>query len=323
MAEQAGGGSTGRTLRLATRGSPLARRQTALVAAALTAAHPGLRTEPVVVRTSGDRRPDEPLDRIGGQGAFTKEVQEAVVEGRADVAVHSAKDLPPETPQGLALAAVPERGDVRDALVGLPLAALPAGAVVATGSARRRAQLANVRPDLTFADLRGNMERRLRQADSGSVGAVVTSLAALDRLGWAGRAAEILPVSLMLPQVGQGALALECRSGDGVTAALLAAVDDGPSRRAVTAERAFLAAIGGSCALPVGALARPATGGGLQLEAMVASGDGRVVIRVGQDGDEPVNLGRSLARRLMSEAGGSSIEGWDAVLPAAATGGTR
>lgn len=322
MAAQAGGGR-GRTLRLATRGSPLARRQAALVAAALTAAHPGLRTVPVVVRTSGDRRPDEPLDRIGGQGAFTKEVQEAVTEGRADVAVHSAKDLPPETPRDLALAAVPERGDVRDALVGLPLAALPAGAVVATGSARRRAQLANVRPDLTFADLRGNMERRLRQADSGSVGAVVASLAALDRLGWADRAAEILPVSLMLPQVGQGALALECRSDDGVTAALLAAVDDGPSRRAVTAERAFLAAIGGSCTLPVGALARPATGSGLQLEAMVASGDGRVVIRVGQGGDEPTDLGRSLARRLMNEAGGSSIEGWDAVPPAAATGGAR
>lgn len=281
-----------------------------MVAAALADAHPGLRAEPVVVRTSGDRQPDVPLDRIGGQGAFAKEVQAAVAEGRADVAVHSAKDLPPETPAGLALAAVPERGDVRDALVGLGLEELPPGAVVATGSARRRAQLANVRPDLTFADLRGNMDRRLRQAESGTVAAVVAAVAALDRLGWSDRAAGILPVSLMLPQVGQGALALECRDEDRDTISLLAAVDHGPSRQAVAAERAFLAAIGGSCTLPVGALGLPAPGGGLVLEAMVASGDGRVVVRVVGRGGDPGSLGRSLAHRLVSEAGGSSIEGW-------------
>jgi hydroxymethylbilane synthase len=281
-----------------------------MVAAALSAVHPGLQTEMVVVHTSGDRQPDVSLDRIGGQGAFTKEVQAAVSDGRADVAVHSAKDLPPETPAGLTLAAVPERGDVRDALVGLPLEGLPAGAVVATGSPRRRAQLANLRPDLTFADLRGNMERRLRQAESGSVAAVVAAMAALDRLGWSDRAAEVLPVSLMLPQVGQGALALECRDGDRATDSMLAAVDHGPSRRAVAAERAFLRAIGGSCALPVGALGHPAPGGGLLLEALVASGDGRVVVRAVERGDDPAALGRSLAHRLLREGGGSSIEGW-------------
>jgi hydroxymethylbilane synthase len=306
----AAGRKEGTILRLATRGSPLALRQAAMVGAALSAAHPGLVTEPVVVRTSGDRQPDVSLDRIGGQGVFTKEVQAAVADGRADVAVHSAKDLPPETPAGLTLAAVPERGDVRDALVGLPLEELPAGAVVATGSPRRRAQLANLRPDLTFADLRGNMDRRLRQAESGSVAAVVAAMVALDRLGWSDRAAAVLPVSLMLPQVGQGALALECREDDRATTSMLAAVDHGPSRRAVAAERAFLSSIGGSCALPVGALGHPAPGGGLLLEAMVASGDGRVVVRVVGRGDDPAALGRSLARRLLGEAGGSSIEGW-------------
>jgi hydroxymethylbilane synthase len=311
VAPAAAGSAEGRTLRLATRGSPLARRQAALVAAALVAAHPGLRAEPVVVRTRGDREPHAPLDRIGGQGAFVKEVQAAVAEGRADVAVHSAKDLPPVSPVGLTLAAVPERGDVRDALVGTGLAELPTGAVVATGSARRRAQLANVRPDLTFADLRGNMDRRLRTAETGAVAAVVAAMAALDRLGWSDRAAGILPVSLMLPQVGQGALALECRDGDQATVSLLAAVDHQPSSSALAAERAFLAAIGGNCALPVGALGLPAPAGGLLLQAMVASGDGRVVVRVEERGDDPNVLGRSVARRLVSDAGGSSIGFWD------------
>lgn len=319
MPPAAAGRDGGRPLRLATRGSPLARRQADLVAEALVAARPGLDVVPVVVRTGGDREPDVPLDRIGGKGVFVKEVQAAVLEGRADAAVHSAKDLPPETPGGLVLAAVPERGDVRDALVGRPLAALAPGAVVATGSARRRAQLANARPDLTFVDLRGNMDRRLRAAESGAAGAVVAAAAALDRLGWSARAAEILPVSVMLPQVGQGALALECRDDDGATASLLAAIDHPPSRRAVESERALLAAVGGSCALPVGALAR-AVGGTLCLEAMVASGDGRVVVRASGQGDDPGPLGRALAHRLVHEAGGASIEGWDEAAAGAAGG---
>lgn len=319
MAPTTAGRAADRTLRLATRGSPLARRQADLVAAALAAAHPGLRVAFLVVRTSGDRQPDVSLDRIGGQGIFVKEVQAAVMAGDADVAVHSAKDLPSATPDALVLAAVPARADVRDALVGRSLASLPAGAVVATGSARRRAQLANVRPDLTFADLRGNMATRLARAELGEVAAVVTAAAALERLGWSGRAAEILPVSLMLPQVGQGALALECRRDDAPTAALLAAVDDAPSRRAVVAERALLAAVGGSCTLPVAALARPVIGA-LRLEAAVASGDGRVLVRASESGDDPVALGRTLARRLMVEAGGSSVEGWDGPAPSTGPG---
>jgi hydroxymethylbilane synthase len=244
---------------------------------------------------------------------FAKEVQAAVAEGRADVAVHSAKDLPSGTPEGLVLAAVPPRADPRDALVGRTLADLPPGAAVATGSARRRAQLANLRPDLTFVELRGNMGTRVARGEDGSVGAVVVALAAMERLGWSGRVSEVLAVSAMLPQVGQGALALECRAADAAVAALLEAVDDPDGHRTLSAERAFLAAAGGSCAVPVGALARP-EGAALSLQAMVASGDGRVVLRATLAGVDPEALGREMAQHLMEGCGGSSLEGWGPVV---------
>jgi len=304
------------SLRLATRGSPLALRQAELVAEALARAHPGLEVEPVVVRTTGDRRADVPLDRIGGQGVFAKEVQAAVAEGRADVAVHSAKDLPSETPDGLVLAAVPRRADPRDALVGSSLADLAAGAAVATGSARRRAQLANVRPDLTFVELRGNMGTRLERAEDGSVAAVVVAVAALERLGWTERISDLLPPSLMLPQVGQGALALECRADDPVALGLLAAVDDEDSHRTLTAERSFLAAAGGSCTVPVAALAAT-SGDHVVLQALVASGDGRVLLRTERRGADPEVLGREAAVELLNERGGRSLEGWASEWPAA------
>ncbi len=300
-----------RLLRLATRGSPLARRQAELVAGLLVELYPDLGVELVVVRTQGDRQTEVPLDRIGGQGVFTKEVQAAVIDGRADVAVHSAKDLPLVTPEGLVLAAVPPRADARDALVGRPLAELPAGAAVATGSARRRAQLANIRPDLCFVELRGNMDTRVRRGEDGSVDAVVVAVAALERLGWSDRITEVLPVSVMLPQAGQGALALECRAGDAQTLALLGALDDPVGHRTLSAERAMLAGVGGSCAVPVGAWAEPSGGDGLRLQGMVASGDGRILVRAERTGQDPETLGRELARYLMEDCGGSSIEGWD------------
>jgi len=314
-----------RLLRLATRGSPLARRQADLVAALLVALHPDLCVELVVVRTRGDRQTEVPLDRIGGQGVFTKEVQAAVMDGRADVAVHSAKDLPSVTPDGLVLAAVPPRADARDALVGRPLGELPAGAAVATGSARRRAQLANIRPDLCFVELRGNMDTRVRRGEDGSVDAVVVAVAALDRLGWSDRITEVLPVSVMLPQAGQGALALECRADDVSTMALLAALDDALCHQALSAERAMLAGVGGSCAVPVGAWAEPAAGGGLRLQGMVASGDGRILVRAELCGRDPEVLGRELALHLMEDCGGSSIEGWEltGLFPAASHGSGR
>jgi hydroxymethylbilane synthase len=300
-------------VRLATRGSPLALVQATLVEELLARACPGLTVERVVVRTEGDRRYDADLDRIGGQGVFAKEVQVAVLDGRADVAVHSAKDLPPVTPAGLVLGAVAERGDPRDVLVGRPMEALPPGAVVATGSARRRAQLANLRPDLSFVGLRGNMATRLGRVGAGGIHAVVAAAAALDRLGWQDRIAQRLPVSWCLPQVAQGAIALECRADDPGTASLLGMVDDHDAHRAVAAERAFLATLGASCALPVAALAAQAPGSSasLVLEGLIASGDGRVIVRGRREGDEPAALGAGLAHALV-ERGGRSIDGWEA-----------
>lgn len=299
-------------LRLATRGSPLALVQARIVARLLQSVRAGVRVEEVVVHTEGDRDTHAPLDRIGGQGVFVKEVQAAVLDGRADVAVHSAKDLPPGTPPGLVLAAVPARADARDALVGRPLGALAPGAVVGTGSARRRAQLANLRPDLTFVGLRGNMGTRLERAASGALDAVVAAAAALDRLGWGDRVAERLPVSSCLPQVGQGALALECREGDEPALELLGAVDDRRAHRELVAERAFLAALGAGCTLPVAGWAEPGEGP-LRLHGMIASGDGRVVVRGVLEGDDPQPLGAALAHHLVTGGGASSLEGWSTV----------
>jgi hydroxymethylbilane synthase len=298
-----------RPLRLATRGSPLALVQSAAVARRLEAAGAG-GVEVVVVRTSGDLAAKEPLARLAGQGIFVKEVQLAVLEGRADLAVHSAKDLPSQSPPGLVLACVPERADPRDALVGSTLAALPTGATVATGSVRRRAQLAWLRPDLRFVELRGNMRTRIDR--SRAAGAGVVALAALVRLGLEAEVSQVLDQRDMLPQVGQGALAVECRRDDQWLRRLLAAVDDADAHRAVAAERAFLQALGGGCALPAGALARPAAGGALHMEAMLATSDGHHLLRCSAQGGDPVSLGGGLAEALLDGAGGRQLEEWRA-----------
>jgi hydroxymethylbilane synthase len=274
----------------------LARWQAARVAEML-----GGEVELVIVQTTGDRRADEPLHRIGGTGVFVKEVQEAVLDGRADVAVHSAKDLPAETPAELVLAAMPERADARDALVGSTLAALPTGAVVATGSVRRRAQLASLRPDVGFAELRGNIQTRLDKATS--FDAVVVAAAALDRLELGDRIAERLAFSDMLPQVGQGALAVECRQGDGDVLEQLAAIDDLDVHAAVSAERAFLAALGGGCMMPVGAHARVVDGShgrAIEIEGLIATEDGRRVGRTRDVDTDPERAGRTVAETLRS-----------------------
>ena len=303
--------SGARGVRLATRGSPLALAQTAIVSELLRARGVSVHPEAVVVRTEGDRRRDEDLERIGGQGVFVKEVQAAVLEGRADVAVHSAKDLPPLTPDGLALVAVPQRADPRDVLVGATLDGLPPGALVATGSARRRAQLADLRPDLGFVGLRGNMARRLERVEDGTVASVVAAAAALTRLGWQGRIAQHLSLEQCLPQAGQGAIALECRRDDVRCSELLERIDVREDHRALDAERAFLRALGAGCRLPVGALARLAPGGDLLvLDGLLATGDGRVVVRAKLSGDEPHALGRSLALHLVRERGASSLAEW-------------
>ena len=301
----------GPVVRIATRGSALARWQAEHVAGLLRSANPALVSELVLVDTLGDRALERPIWELGGQGVFVKEVQAAVLDGRADLAVHSAKDLPSApalaTP-GLVIACVPERGNARDALVGRPLAAIPPGGVVATGSTRRRAQLADRRPDLTFTGLRGNIDTRL--ARLGEVSAVVVAAAALERLGRRPQAVEVLEPSVMVPQVGQGALAVECRDDDAAVRSLLAGVEHGPSRRAVDAERAYLACLGGGCELPVGAYAVEDGDGRLWLRAVLATLDGRVVLRdemVAPAGVDPAAVGAALAERLLDSGGGRSL----------------
>ncbi len=266
--------------------------------------------ELVVVQTTGDRRRDVSLADIGAQGVFAKEVQAAVLLGDADAAVHSAKDLPSQTPAGLVLAAVPERADVRDALVGASLDQLSTGALVATGSVRRRAQLAWLRPDLGFVDLRGNIDSRLRRARA--IGGGVVAACALDRLGLSPPVTQRLDPSLVVPQVGQGAIAVECRLDDQRLRQALGEIDDPVAHGALLAERAFLAELGGGCSLPVGALASTPDGaaGPLDLQGMLASRDGGILLRRRRRGDDPVTLGRALALELLDDCGGRDLGDW-------------
>jgi hydroxymethylbilane synthase len=288
------------SLRIATRGSRLALWQAERVATLL-----GGDVEFVIVSTTGDQRTDVPIWTIGGTGVFVKEVEQAVLDDRADLAVHSAKDLPSETAGGLVLAAVPERADPRDALVGRALADIPAGGRIGTGSVRRQAQLAALRPDLRFESLRGNIETRISKA--ADLDAVVVAMAALERLQLADKAAEVLEPSAMLPQVAQGALAIECRAGDAATAARLAAIDDPSARAEVEAERSFLRRLGGGCDLPCGALARRDSDGTITLDALLATLDGKTVLRVRQQGEEPESLGAGTARVLLEDLGGEDL----------------
>ena len=304
-------GERGR-IAIATRGSRLARWQADHVASRLREVEPGLRVEMVLVDTFGDRALDRPIWELGGQGVFVKEVQAAVLDGRADLAVHSAKDLPSSpglAAPGLTIAAVPERGDPRDALVGAPLEGLPPGGVVATGSTRRRAQLADLRPDLIFAGLRGNIDTRLAAAERFS--AVVVAAVALERLGLSGRAADVLAPQVVVPQVGQGALAVECRVDDDAIRSLVAMIDHPPSSRARAAERGVLGTLGGGCELPAGAYAVEEAGGGLWVRAVLASLDGRQVLRdelhVGA-GSDAAEAGRSLGERILTSGGSHLLD---------------
>jgi len=287
-------------LRVATRGSALARWQAERIVELL-----GVDAEYVIVSTKGDERRDVPIHAMGGTGVFVKDVEQAVLDGAADVAVHSAKDLPSGDTPGLVLAALPERGDPRDALVGRALDDIPTGGCVGTGSVRRRAQLAALRPDLGFGELRGNIPTRLEKA--ARFDAVVLAAAALDRLELADQIAERADPAVLLPQVAQGALAVQCRTGDDETQELLAAVDHAGVRAAVTAERAYLAELGGGCNLPCGALAETDDDGTVRLEALLASLDGRIALRVRVDGRDPVAVGSEAARRLVDDEGGRLV----------------
>jgi hydroxymethylbilane synthase len=272
-------------LRLATRGSRQATAQSESVAALIESAT-SRRVELVLIETTGDKRQDVPLHQIGGQGVFVKEVQRAVLDGRADLAVHSAKDLPSEQAHGLVLEAFCTRRNAADAMVGSSLDGLSAGATVATGSVRRRAQLRRVRPDLEFVELRGNIDTRLSKIPER--GAIVMAVAALEILDLTDRISEYLPTDVFVPAVGQGCVAVECRLDDHDTRDIVAAIDDQLTRHAVEVERAFLAELGSGCSLPVGGhvagdvlhtfLADPGSGVSISDEIGLAGGPDDVII---------------------------------------------
>lgn len=283
------------TIRIATRGSLQATTQSDAVASQLRAA--GLATELVLVETLGDRTQagNVPLHTIGGQGVFVKEVQRAVLDGRADVAVHSAKDLPAGDADGLEIGAFLARRSVADVLIGNTLDALGEGAPVATGSVRRRAQLRLVRPDLEFRELRGNIPTRLERIPDG--GAIVMALAALEVLGMTERVDDVLDPTRFVPAVGQGCVAVEHRAGDQRIADMLAAIDDPPSRRAVTIERAYLDELGAGCALPVGAFVD-----GSLLHVFLADGTGHTAVTRAVELTGDVGDDLAIARQAAREA---------------------
>ncbi len=284
-----------------TRGSALALRQTGMVVEALRAAHADLHVGVVEVRTEGDRDRSTPLSVLGGKGIFVKELELALLERRIDFAVHSLKDVPSALPEGLALAAVLRRGDVRDALVsreGCTLSELPSGARIGTGSRRRRAELLHLRPDVQPVEVRGNVDTRIRRVREGAVNAVVLAAAGLERLGRLDEAAQVFEVDELLPAIGQGALAVETRADDAQTRALLGAIDDAETHRCVRAERAFLRRLGGGCTTPAAAYCVQ-QGDALLLRGLVAGEDG-TLLREALRGpaDTPDALGERLAEAL-------------------------
>lgn len=261
---------------IGTRGSQLALWQANHVSALLTARGHSVRIE--MIQTTGDRITGVPLSQVGTKGLFTKEIEEALLAGTIDLAVHSAKDMPTELPEGLVLSAFPERADPRDAMIGSRLADLPQGAIVGTSSLRRAAQLRSLRPDLDLRDLRGNVDTRLRKQAEGQYAAIVLATAGLTRLGWQDRIAESLDPTAFVPAVGQGALAIETREDGGAGHQAAIEIDDATTRARLEAERAVLRAIGGGCQVPLGAHAT-VEAGVLSLSGLVVSLDGTFVIR--------------------------------------------
>jgi hydroxymethylbilane synthase len=295
-----------RTLRIGTRGSLLAKWQAEFIRKRLFAAT-GVEAEIVIIKTAGDKLQQVPLTAIGGKGIFIKELEEALLEESIDLAVHSVKDVPTDTPSRLMFPAVCKRDDVRDCLVGATLESLRQGARVGTSSLRRQAQLLHLRPDLDVRDLRGNVDTRLRKVESGEYEAIMLSKAGLDRLGLGQRISEVLAPEVCMPAVGQGAIAVECRLKDTEAADVLAPLDDAETRTAIIAERALLAALHGGCQVPLGAWARIERGE-LVLEACVCSVDGVQYVkqRATAPPDQAAALGEHMAR-LLIEAGAQTI----------------
>jgi hydroxymethylbilane synthase len=295
---------------LGSRGSLLALAQAQEVLEGLRALYPRREFSIRKIETKGDILRDVPLPRIGGKGVFVKEVQEALLRGEVDMAVHSFKDLPTHPTPGLTLACITRRLDPRDALVsrqGLSLARLPPEARVGTSSPRRSAQLKAFRPDLALVDMRGNLDTRLKKVAAGMVETAVVAAAGLLRLGWGEKITEFVPPEICLPSVGQGALAVEMREGDDELAEMLAPLDHPPTRLAVTAERAFLEALGGGCHNPIAALGEVA-GQRIVLQGLVASPTGKRVLRDRAEGEDPEATGLALARKLLGQGAGEIVK---------------
>jgi hydroxymethylbilane synthase len=299
-------------VRIATRRSQLALAQAHWVRGRLEALGATVELREFVTR--GDRVQDVPLAQVGGKGLFTKEIEEALLSGEADLAVHSLKDLPSELPPGLILGAVPEREDARDVVVlpasgsaaGEGLGAVPSGARVGSSSARRGAQLRHARPDLRLEDVRGNVDTRLRKLDEGQYDALILAAAGLRRLGLGHRITSALDAALCTPAPGQGALGLQCREEDKAVQGLLARLNEPAAFRCVTAERALMDALGGGCSVPLGAYAQ-IQGEEILLSAVVAAPDGSALVRQSASGPDPVKLGRRVARMLRESGAGELL----------------
>jgi hydroxymethylbilane synthase len=300
-------------LRIGTRGSPLALWQANETKRLLAAAHPALSAddaiEIIVIKTTGDRIQDRTLAEAGGKGLFTKEIEEALLAGEIDLAVHSMKDVPTFLPEGLGIVTLLERADPRDALVAGPgvgaIADLPAGAVVGTASLRRGAQLLARRPDVKIVPLRGNVDTRIAKVARGEVEATFLALAGLRRLGRESAVRAVLSPEEMLPAVAQGAIGIECRLDDARTRGLLAAIDHRPTAIAVAAERGLLERLDGSCRTPIGALAVPAGAGRIRLDGLVVRPDGSGLLTTSREGPESLagEMGRDAGEELKGRAG--------------------
>ncbi|MBW2038367.1 MAG: hydroxymethylbilane synthase [Deltaproteobacteria bacterium] len=291
-----------KVIRIGTRGSKLALQQTAWVQGRITARYPGLPWEVVRIRTTGDKIMDVPLAKVGGKGLFVKEIEEALLRGEIDLAVHSMKDVPTELPPGLHLGAITEREDPRDVLVsreGRGLQEIPPGARIGTSSLRRKAQLLGVNPDWEIVPMRGNLDTRIRKLETKGLDAVILAAAGVCRMGLEQCITEYLPFEVMLPAVGQGALGIECRQ-DAEVNELIAFVHHPESAMAVRGERAFLRRLKGGCQVPIAAYGEVHEGG-LLLRGMVARLDGSHLIRAEAQGEDPEEVGKRLAEDLLAQ----------------------
>ncbi len=299
-------------IRIGTRGSQLALWQAQWVQKALMAKDPDLSVELVVIKTKGDKILDVPLAKVGGKGLFVKEIEAALVDGRIDLAVHSMKDMPSELPEGLTIGAVPLREVPNDVLIsrdGSGISDLPAGARIGTSSLRRVAQLRHIRSNITIADLRGNLDTRLKKLENGGYDAIVLAAAGMKRLGFERRISQLLSPEIMLPAVGQGALCIETRAKDPAIETTIAFLDHPPTRHAITAERACLRQLEGGCQVPIAAYAT-LSHDQIHITGLVAELDGSNLIKATHMGSvhDAANVGVVLGQKLLSQGAGAILE---------------